>query len=146
MKRRDATVAVIGAGDFIGAAITRKFAREGFTVFAGRRNGGKLAALVNQIEEQDGRIVARALDARKENEITEFLSAADSRYFLRRSGLDLDRPIHSPPGSLQRLSPALLSRRVSWGWSGRRSRHTAHRKRLSSGRLCREELIADCIG
>jgi NAD(P)-dependent dehydrogenase (short-subunit alcohol dehydrogenase family) len=27
MKRRDATVAVIGAGDFIGAAITRKFAR-----------------------------------------------------------------------------------------------------------------------
>ena len=32
------SVAVIGAGDFIGAAIVRKFAAEGFAVHAGRRN------------------------------------------------------------------------------------------------------------
>ena len=38
MTARNATVAVIGAGDFIGAAIARKFAAEGFTVFAGRRD------------------------------------------------------------------------------------------------------------
>jgi len=31
---------VIGAGDFIGAAIAKKFATEGFTVFAGRRAEG----------------------------------------------------------------------------------------------------------
>jgi NAD(P)-dependent dehydrogenase (short-subunit alcohol dehydrogenase family) len=39
MEKRNATVAVIGAGDYIGAEIAKKFAAEGFTVFAGRRNG-----------------------------------------------------------------------------------------------------------
>ena len=43
---RNASVAVIGAGDFIGAAIARRFAAGGYAVFAGRRNGEKLAPLV----------------------------------------------------------------------------------------------------
>jgi len=77
MEHRHATAAVIGAGDFIGAAIARKFAQEGFTIFAGRRNGDKLAPLVQQIEAAGGRIVARSLDARKEEEITSFLQDAD---------------------------------------------------------------------
>ena len=37
MQRRNATVAVVGAGDFIGSAIAERFAAEGYTVFAGRR-------------------------------------------------------------------------------------------------------------
>jgi NAD(P)-dependent dehydrogenase (short-subunit alcohol dehydrogenase family) len=77
MAKRNATVAVIGAGDFIGAEITRKFASEGFTVFAGRRNGDKLQPLVEQIEAQGGHIVARSLDARKEDEVAGFLDDAD---------------------------------------------------------------------
>ena len=40
------SVAVIGAGDHIGAAIVRRFAAEGFAVHAGRRNGDKLAPLI----------------------------------------------------------------------------------------------------
>ena len=39
--------AVIGSGDFIGAAIAKKLAAEGFTLFVGRRNGDKLAPLVD---------------------------------------------------------------------------------------------------
>jgi len=77
MERRHATVAVIGAGDFIGAAIVKRFAREGFTVFAGRRNGDKLAPLVREVEDAGGRIVARSLDARKEDEVVAFLQDAD---------------------------------------------------------------------
>ena len=77
MKRRNATAAVIGAGDFIGGAIARKFSAEGFTVFAGRRNGEKLAPLVNDVEVTGGRIVGRSLDARKEDEVIQFLQAAD---------------------------------------------------------------------
>ena len=50
MEPRSATAAVIGAGDFIGSAIAKKFAAEGFTVFAGRRNGDRLAPLVQDIE------------------------------------------------------------------------------------------------
>ena len=56
MQKRNATVAVIGAGDFIGGEIAKKFASEGFTVFAGRRNGDKLAPLVKEIEAAGGEI------------------------------------------------------------------------------------------
>src|SRR4051812_31116731 len=78
MEKRNATCAVIGAGDYIGAEIAKKFAAEGFTVFAGRRDGARLEPLVKEIEAGGGRIIARALDARKEDEITAFLSDADA--------------------------------------------------------------------
>lgn len=77
MEPRNASAAVIGAGDYIGAAIANRFAAEGFTIFAGRRNGEKLAPLVSEIETRGGRIFARSLDARKEDEITAFLRDAD---------------------------------------------------------------------
>src|SRR5580698_5076194 len=77
MTARNATAAVIGAGDFIGAAIARKFAREGFSVFAGRRNGDKLAPLVADIEKAGGKVSARSLDARQEADIAAFLHEAD---------------------------------------------------------------------
>ena len=78
MELRNATAAVIGAGDYIGGAIVKKFASEGFTVFAGRRHGDKLAPLVAEVEATGGRIVGRSLDARKEDEITAFLREADA--------------------------------------------------------------------
>src|SRR5438067_10154222 len=78
VEARNAAAAVIGAGDFIGAAIAKKFASEGFTVFAGRRRGEKLAPLVAEIEAAAGRVVGRSLDARKEEEITTFLQDADA--------------------------------------------------------------------
>src|ERR1700760_2767437 len=78
MQKRNATVAVIGAGDYIGAEIAKKFAAEGFTVFAGRRDGAKLEPLVHEIEAAGGRIVARSLDARKEDEVAAFLNDADA--------------------------------------------------------------------
>jgi NAD(P)-dependent dehydrogenase (short-subunit alcohol dehydrogenase family) len=77
LQARQATAVVIGAGDFIGSAIAKKFAAEGFTVFAGRRNGDKLAPLVADVEAAGGRIVARSLDARKEDEVAAFLQDAD---------------------------------------------------------------------
>src|SRR3984893_12475057 len=78
VAKRNATAAVIGAGDFIGSAIARKFAAEGFTIFAGRRNADKLAPLVAAVESAGGTIVARGLDARKEDDIAAFLRAADA--------------------------------------------------------------------
>src|SRR6202171_3671637 len=77
MEKRNATVAVIGAGDYIGTEIAKKFAAEGFTVFAGRRDGAKLEPLVRDIEASGGSIVARTLDARKEDEVAAFLNDAD---------------------------------------------------------------------
>lgn len=66
------SVAVIGAGDFIGAAIVRKFAGEGFAVHAGRRNGDKLAPLL------DGQVTGRSLDARESEDVAAFLAEAEA--------------------------------------------------------------------
>ena len=77
MQKRNATCAVIGAGDYIGAEIAKKFAAEGFTVFAGRRNGEKLEPLVKEVEATGGTIFGRSLDARNEAETTAFLNEAD---------------------------------------------------------------------
>src|SRR5215472_1104442 len=75
---RKRSAAVIGAGNFIGAAIARRFAAEGFAVLAGRRKGEKLAALVAEIEASGGQALGRSLDARKEDEVTAFLQHADA--------------------------------------------------------------------
>ena len=79
MEQRNACAAVIGAGDYIGAAIARRFAAGGFTICAGRRNGEKLAPLVAELEANGSRVLARSLDARKEDEVTAFLRDADKQ-------------------------------------------------------------------
>lgn len=66
------SVAVIGAGDFIGAAIVRKFAVQGFAVHAGRRNGEKLAPLLG------GAVTGRSLDAREPDDVAAFLAEAEA--------------------------------------------------------------------
>lgn len=78
MIPQNRSVAIIGAGDHIGAAIAKKFAAQGFVVFAGRRRGEKLAPLVAEIEAGGGRVVGRSLDARKEDEVTAFLGEAEA--------------------------------------------------------------------
>jgi NAD(P)-dependent dehydrogenase (short-subunit alcohol dehydrogenase family) len=78
MEPRNASVAVVGAGDYIGSAIARRFARAGYLVFAGRRGGDKLGPLVTAIEAEGGRCVGRGLDARQEDEVTAFIAAADA--------------------------------------------------------------------
>ncbi len=77
------SVAVIGAGDFIGAAIARRFAREGYRVYAGRRTADRLADLKAAIEGAGGRCEARGLDARREEDVTAFLQEAEAGGPLR---------------------------------------------------------------
>jgi len=96
MQKRNATVAVIGAGDYIGAEIAKKFASEGFTVFAGRRDGAKLEPLVREIESAGGSIVARALDARKEEEVSAFLSDADQHAPLEVTVFNVGANVNFP--------------------------------------------------
>jgi NAD(P)-dependent dehydrogenase (short-subunit alcohol dehydrogenase family) len=75
--RRNASVAVVGAGDYIGAAIAQRFARGGYIIYAGRHHGDKVAPLVSVIEAEGGRCVGRALDARQEESITRFIDEAN---------------------------------------------------------------------
>jgi NAD(P)-dependent dehydrogenase (short-subunit alcohol dehydrogenase family) len=101
MEKRNATVAVIGAGDYIGTEIAKKFAAEGFTVFAGRRDGAKLEPLVRDIEAAGGSIVARSLDAREADEVAAFLADADKHAPLEvcifNVGANVNFPDWRPP-------------------------------------------------
>jgi NAD(P)-dependent dehydrogenase (short-subunit alcohol dehydrogenase family) len=78
MSKCTASVAVVGAGDYIGSAIARRFAREGYHVFAGRRNGERLAPLVAEIEAAGGVCTGLSLDARQEEAVADFMAQADA--------------------------------------------------------------------
>ena len=96
MRKRNTTGAVVGAGDYIGAEIAKKFASEGFTVFAGRRDGAKLEPLVKEIEATGGSIIARTLDARKEDEVAAFLNDADSHAPLELTIFNVGANVNFP--------------------------------------------------
>lgn len=68
--------AIVGAGDYIGSAIARRFAREGYIIIAGRRGAEKLQPLQDEIAAAGGTLVARSLDARVEEAVDEFMKAA----------------------------------------------------------------------
>lgn len=63
------TALIIGAGDGNGAAIARRFAREGYIACVTRRNADSLVGLVQQIESEGGRAHAFGTDARKEEDV-----------------------------------------------------------------------------
>ena len=69
---------VIGAGDATGGAITRRFAREGYTACATRRSLDKLQPLLDQIK-ADGNVAhGFASDARKEEEVIALIEHIES--------------------------------------------------------------------
>ena len=68
--------AIVGAGDYIGSAIARRFAREGYTIVGGRRGVEKLEPLRAEIEAAGGNLIARSLDARSEEAVEEFVNGA----------------------------------------------------------------------
>ncbi|HWV80370.1 MAG TPA: SDR family oxidoreductase [Hyphomicrobiaceae bacterium] len=60
---------VVGAGDALGGAIARRFAREGYHTCVARRTADKLADLVETIEKAGGSAAAYGCDARREDEV-----------------------------------------------------------------------------
>ncbi|MCV2889983.1 SDR family NAD(P)-dependent oxidoreductase [Ruegeria aquimaris] len=69
---------IVGAGDYIGAAIARRFARGGFTVCLGRRNGDKLLPLVEDIQSEGGLAHGYAMDARDEDSVVDLFARVES--------------------------------------------------------------------
>jgi NAD(P)-dependent dehydrogenase (short-subunit alcohol dehydrogenase family) len=93
---RHASVAVIGAGDYIGAAIARRFAREGYLVHAGRRNGEKLAPLVEEITAAGGRCIGKTLDARQEDAVAAFMKESDQAAPLEVAVFNIGANVNFP--------------------------------------------------
>lgn len=60
---------IVGAGDYIGAAIARRFAKGGFTVCLARRNASKSQALIEEIQASGGTAYSFSMDAREEDQV-----------------------------------------------------------------------------
>ena len=63
---------IVGAGDYLGSAIARRFAREGFHIVATRRRG-ELDQLKSDIEISGGTISAVHSDARDEDQVSDLI-------------------------------------------------------------------------
>jgi NAD(P)-dependent dehydrogenase (short-subunit alcohol dehydrogenase family) len=70
---------VVGAGEATGAAIARRFAREGYITCMTRRNADKLQPVVAQIQAAGGDARAFASDARKEEQVAELIEHIESK-------------------------------------------------------------------
>ncbi|MDP3749128.1 MAG: SDR family NAD(P)-dependent oxidoreductase [Phenylobacterium sp.] len=93
---RNATAVVVGAGDFIGGEIAKRFAAEGYTVFVGRRQAEKLDPLKAEIEAAGGRIVARGLDARDEDQMIAFYEEAEATAPIEASIFNIGANVNFP--------------------------------------------------
>src|SRR3954453_6721671 len=96
MTKCIASVPVVGAGDYIGAAITRRFAREGYHVFAGRRNGEKLAPLGAEVGGAGGVCPGLSLDPRQEDAVTDFMRRADEAAPLELAVFNIGANVNFP--------------------------------------------------
>jgi NAD(P)-dependent dehydrogenase (short-subunit alcohol dehydrogenase family) len=69
---------VVGAGDALGGAIAKRFAREGFAVAVARRTADKLAPLVEAIKAAGGIATAYPVDARKEDQMIDLYNRVEA--------------------------------------------------------------------
>jgi NAD(P)-dependent dehydrogenase (short-subunit alcohol dehydrogenase family) len=71
------SVLVVGAGDALGGAVARRFAREGYTAAVARRTADKLMPLVAAITAAGGKAKAYPVDARKEDQMIALFDAVE---------------------------------------------------------------------
>lgn len=68
---------IVGAGDHLGSAIARRFAREGYHIVATRRRGD-LDTLVSEVEALGAGITALHSDARDEDHVIQLIDKVES--------------------------------------------------------------------
>ena len=69
---------IIGAGDYIGAAIAKRFAKGGYHIAMGRRRGEMFAPLITEIEAEGGSATGYNWDARKEETAEEMFAKVEA--------------------------------------------------------------------
>jgi len=75
-SRHSAVVFGVGAATGLGAALARRFAREGLHVFLAGRTEAKVSAVAGEIQRDGGKADARVADATREADVTALLDEA----------------------------------------------------------------------
>jgi NAD(P)-dependent dehydrogenase (short-subunit alcohol dehydrogenase family) len=89
---------LVGAGDAIGAAVARRFAKGGYTVCIGRRDGAKSQGLVDELISAGHKIHAFSVDARQESEVQALFTKVENEIgpievCLFNAGSNVNKPL-----------------------------------------------------
>jgi len=89
---------LVGAGDAIGAAVARRFAKGGYTVCICRRDGAKSQGLVDELTAAGLKIHAFSVDARQESEVQALFTKVEKEIgpievSLFNAGSNVNKPL-----------------------------------------------------
>ena len=89
---------LVGAGDAIGAAVARRFARGGYKVCIARRDATKSQALVDELNAEGHDVRAFSLDARQEAEVQSLFANVEQtvgpiEVCLFNAGSNVNKPL-----------------------------------------------------
>ena len=106
---------IIGAGDAIGGAIAKKFAKQGMTVCVTRRTESKIIELAKEINQSGGKAFGFACDARKEEQtISLFKQIEEEIGDLIFSVINLSRKLKIDPENALRKTNNKFSERINY--------------------------------
>src|SRR5215467_287270 len=89
---------LVGAGDAIGAAVARRFAKGGYTVCICRRDASKSEGLVDELKAEGHQIHAISVDARQEKEVQDLFTRVEKEIgpievCLFNAGSNVNKPL-----------------------------------------------------
>lgn len=89
---------LVGAGDAIGAAVARRFAKSGYTVCIARRDAAKSQALVDDMKADGFDVRAFSVDARQEAAVQAFFAQVEKdigpiEVCLYNAGSNVNKPL-----------------------------------------------------
>jgi len=99
MTKKSAVVVGVGSEQGLGAALCRRFAREGYHVFVAGRSAEKIERVVDVIVKEGGAAEAIKADASSEREVAQLFARA----FAPRTGLDAPDLIVFNAGNNKRM-------------------------------------------
>jgi hypothetical protein len=98
MTKSRGVAILVGAGDAIGAAVARRFAKGGYAVCICRRDAAKSQALLDELRSEGHEIHAYGVDARQEKDVQDLFARVESEVgpievCLFNAGSNVNKPL-----------------------------------------------------
>ena len=98
MTKSRGVAILVGAGDAIGAAVARRFAKGGYAVCICRRDAAKSQALADELKAEGQQIHAFSVDARQEKEVQDLFARVENEIgpievCLFNAGSNVNKPL-----------------------------------------------------